>query len=207
MLRQHEQATDGAMAALSNTVDHRQGMRQAALESLRRNHDFLADWEEKGRIEQSTAARSSRRASRASPTVRRPPARQRPHSSCSSATAGCSHCCRAGTPARTSGKNPERRLLPARARARRRRAACAPRPASTCRGAPTSASAIRRGPRPTGLKELYANYRITVCTLSGGLELQAICQRKGPAITSRGLLQGCSPPRGQRGQGPGDIRP
>ena len=60
MLRQHEQATDGAMAALSNTVDHRQGMRQAALESLRRNHDFLADWEEKGRIEHAENQRRQR---------------------------------------------------------------------------------------------------------------------------------------------------
>lgn len=51
MLRQHEQAADGQMAAMSHTMEHKQAMRQAALESLRRNHDFLADWEEKGRIE------------------------------------------------------------------------------------------------------------------------------------------------------------
>ena len=35
-------------------------MRQAALESLRRNHDFLADWEEKGRIEHSENQRRQR---------------------------------------------------------------------------------------------------------------------------------------------------
>ena len=40
-------------------------MRQAALENLRRNHDFLADWEEKGRIEHSKNQTRKREVERA----------------------------------------------------------------------------------------------------------------------------------------------
>eukprot|EP01052_Picozoa_sp_SAG31_P009234 SAG31_NODE_481_length_15082_cov_13.818728_4_plen_1394_part_00 len=46
-------------------IDHRQALRQAALENLRRNHDFLADWEEKGRIEHAKNQARKREAERA----------------------------------------------------------------------------------------------------------------------------------------------
>jgi hypothetical protein len=49
-LRMHAQLLIAAAAAMW-WAEHSQAMRQAALESLRRNHDFLADWEEKGRLE------------------------------------------------------------------------------------------------------------------------------------------------------------